>query len=101
MVADHPAEVFGTAYFIGSHQVSRLQLSSTCLSLVQQATGLADVTVAGRLRVQIQASSPDGYPVTGPQIPASAYVKCGIAVVGSRLLAGSLLAVGGKAIPWS
>lgn len=97
----HSAEVFGTDYFIGGHQVSRLQMESTCASLVQLATGMADVTAAGRLTVEIQASSPDGYPVTGPEIPASAYVKCGLQAVGSRLLAGSLLAVGNKPIPWA
>ena len=98
--APHRAEIFATNLFGGRQPASRSGLLRTCRNLVDHATGIGDLAGDTSLQVQIRASSPDGYPVTGSDIPASAFVKCGIEVGGDDELIGSLLALTKKPFPW-
>ena len=96
----HRAETFGFGT-TGHTPVGRAGLSRSCSQLISGLTRLPDITARGALAVQLQVTGSDGHLVTGAQIPANSDAVCSINATGGRKLAGSLLAIGTRPIPWT
>ena len=98
--APHESEVFGSGA-VTDTPVARSDLESTCRSLIQQVTGMTDVTDDGRLAVQMLATDMEGHRLANKMIPADSPVQCGITTVGGKALNGSLLGIWNDRIPWA
>lgn len=86
---------------VGGGDVSPDELQRTCVQVAQRLTALPDVTAAGALAVGVQSIEKTGasFDSAGGQVEAN--LGCGIRTVGSRRLAGSLVALGHLPIPWA
>ena len=85
----------------GARPVDRSQVASTCRQLVGRFTGMPDLTAGGALSVLIHAHDDDLIAITTAKIPPNANLACGIASTGTRILGGSLIALGRQPVPWA
>ena len=86
---------------VGGGAVTRKELRRTCVQVAQRLTALPDVTAAGALAVQVQSIEGTGASFDSAGVAVETKLGCGISTVGSRRLAGSLVALGHLPIPWA
>ncbi len=90
----HREQVFGTS--VGRWSAA----GNSCRELVQQATGMADVTAGGRLRVVvIGRDGTAGDRAAGDGAAGDGAAACVSAVVGSAALTGTMLGIGDAPLP--
>jgi hypothetical protein len=85
---------------VGDGGVARGELQRTCVQVAQRLTALPDVTAAGAPAVGVQIIDKSGGSIDSTGVPKGK-LGCGISTVGSRRLAGSLVALGELPIPWA
>jgi hypothetical protein len=86
---------------VGGGDISSDELQRTCVQVAQRLTALPDVTAAGALAVEVRSIEHTGASFDSAHGPVEATLGCGIDTVGSRRLAGSLVALGDLPIPWA
>ncbi len=96
-----PHEFQVLASGMGDGHVSRDELERTCVQVAHRLTTLPDVTAKGALAVEVRTTDNSGASIDSAGLPVVAKLGCGISVVGSRRLAGSLVALGELPIPWA
>ena len=94
----HQSEVFASGGS-GTGALNRTDLQQSCDQVAERFTGIPDLATAG-FTVEVQAIASDGTPITAASIPAGVNVSCGATARNGRRLDGSLLALGGRPIPW-
>ena len=99
-LAPHVGELFA-AGAVTDAPVARVELESTCTSVIAKATGMADVTAGGRLAARMLVTDMAGHPLLDRTIPAGSPIMCGLLAVGGKALRGSLLSIGNGGIPWA
>lgn len=95
----HLSEILATGY-TPTPSGSRTDLQHRCRQLIEQSTGIPDITAAG-LSVQVLAQDNTGAPITTEQVPVNAFLSCGVSPTSARTLDGSLIALGNNPIPWN
>lgn len=86
----------------GDRPVPRERIQATCQQMVGQLTAMADPTASGALSAQVHITDRNSStPIITPQIPAHSVLQCGVVATGTRKLAGSLIALGTRPIPWT
>ena len=93
----HDTEVFGSAVV----ENGAADLTTSCLGLVTQRTGMSDPTDGGLLRVSAAAVKPPGWPTIVAQPGELQAIACAVTVTGGRLLTASLVGAGGGPLPWA
>ncbi len=86
---------------VGGGDVSRDELRRTCVQVAERLTALPDVTAAGALAVEVRSIENTGASFASDGEQVEAKLGCGISTVGTRQLAGSLVALGDHPIPWA
>jgi len=89
--------VFGA---VGKAAVSRSDVEQNCRRAVSTVTGLSDITAHGALEMNLGIYGTQGGPISGASVPARSFVVCSLRTTGTRKLAGSLIALGTRPIPW-
>jgi hypothetical protein len=96
----HEFQVLASGTAAAGH-VSRAELQRTCVQVARRLTALPDVTAAGALAVKVQSIEGTGASTESAGVQVPAELGCGISTVGSRRLAGALVGVGDRPIPWA
>lgn len=86
---------------VGHADVSNDELQRTCVQYAQRLTALRDVTASGALAVEVRTIDKDAASSGSAGGLGKSKLACGISTVGSRRLAGSLVALGDLPIPWA
>ena len=86
---------------VGHADVSNDELQRTCVQYAQRLTALPDVTASGALAVEVRTIDKDAASSASAGGLGKSKLACGISTVGSRRLAGSLVALGDLPIPWA
>lgn len=86
---------------VGKAAVSRTSVEQNCRRAISTVTGLSDTTAHGALELALTIYGTQGPLVGGPSVPARSYLTCGLRTTGIRKLAGSLIALGTRPIPWA
>lgn len=86
---------------VGKTAVSRSDVEQNCRRAISTVTGLTDITAHGALVMTFDIYGPQGAPISGVGVPAKSFVTCGLRTTGTRKLAGSLIALGTRPIPWA
>jgi hypothetical protein len=94
----HRSELFA-AGGSGTHILQRADLQQSCDQVAERLTGIRNLEAAG-FTVEVQAIASTGLPITAASIPPGINVSCGVTARNGRQLNGSLLALGGRPIPW-
>ena len=94
----HRSELFA-AGGSGTQSLKRSDLQGSCEQVARRLTGIRDLDAVG-FTVEVQAIASTGVPIKAEAIPAGVNVSCGVTARNGRKLDGSLLALGGRPIPW-
>lgn len=99
----HQTQEFGSA--TGQKMTARSAVAA-CQMLISAMTGLSDITAGGQLRVEVVGGSPIGTaPATGDAEPDGSTGglvgpgSCRLSILGAPQLVGTLIGVGGGALP--
>jgi len=85
---------------VGKAAVSRPDVEQNCRKAISTVTGLSDITAHGALKMTLGIYGNQGAPISGASVPAKSFVVCSLRTTGTRKLAGSLIALGTRPIPW-
>ncbi len=85
---------------VGKTAVSRSDVEQNCRRAISTVTGLSDITAHGALEMTLGIYGTQGGPISGASVPARSFVVCSLRTTGTRKLAGSLIALGTRPIPW-
>jgi hypothetical protein len=95
----HTGEIFGIGSVATAPQ-RRALLVGECQKLVAQRTRIPDLAAAG-LTVVLIGTDENGVSADVPVYPAGSALTCGVTSVHDRLLAGSLVLLGDRPVPWA
>jgi len=93
----HDSEVFG---YVTADSADIPALLESCGQLISATTGLADVTVGGRLSLWVEIGGSFGDPFRQQSNRGVTPAKCTLSTTGGGRLAASLIGTGSAPLPW-
>jgi hypothetical protein len=94
----HDSEVFG---YVTADSADIPALLRTCGQLISATTGLADVTVGGRLSLWVETGGSFGDPFRQQSNRGVTRAKCTLTTTGGGRLTASLVGTGSGPLPWA